>query len=70
LYFKGLNYTFDRKSGNCSISKLTPGGIDSEVTPDNAIIIKNPAEFFNFDNSEYQYIGFVNKALEFKFFIN
>jgi hypothetical protein len=31
------------------------------VTPDNAIIIKNPAEFFNFDNSEYQYIGIVNR---------
>jgi len=62
-FLKGLNYTFDRRSGNCSISKLTPGGIDSEVSADNTIIIKNPADFFNFENSEYQYIGIVSYFL-------
>ncbi len=52
---KGLNYTINRKSGDCAINKLSPGseGIDMDQNGK----FKNVSSFFGFDGIPYQYVG-------------
>ena len=57
-FFTGLNYKYDRKFGNCTVSKLTSADIDSIVV-DGQVVIRNPNQFFDLEGVNYQYVGLV-----------
>lgn len=56
----GLIYKIDSISGNCSETPIDPNGIDA-VSVDGLTNIRNPEQFFDFDNVNYQYNGEVSR---------
>jgi hypothetical protein len=59
-FVTGLKFRLDKKSGNCSISKIDPNGPDAEITQDGLVVIRDPSDFFDFSTNNFQYTGQVN----------
>lgn len=57
-YETGLKYTFDRKSGRCNISPIDGSSIDTNKNG-SYVYLRDPTQFFDLENSNYQYVGMV-----------
>ena len=54
-----MNYTINRKSGNCQINSLTSTSTSGDMDQNGNF--KNVTSFFNFDGIPYQYTGLKRK---------
>ncbi|CAF0782441.1 unnamed protein product [Brachionus calyciflorus] len=52
----GLRYTFDRKTGSCTIAPLTNSELDVGKNG-SYVYLRDPKEMFYFENKNYQYVG-------------
>ncbi len=55
--FLGIRYTINELNGTCTIDRIGPEGVDATVDEDGFVKIRNPEEFFDFDNANYTYTG-------------
>ena len=59
-YTTGLKYAFNRKTGTCSISVIDGSSIDTTKNG-SYVALRDPTQFFDLDNSNYQYVGMVKR---------
>lgn len=56
-YYTGIRYIISEFNGTCFVDKIDPAGIDAIVDQNGFVTIRNPEEFFDFDNANYTYTG-------------
>lgn len=53
----GIRYTINEFNRTCFVDKIDPAGIDATSDQNGFVTIRNPEEFFDFDNANYTYTG-------------